>query len=248
LLAARRSSLTGILEGLDLDAWDPTRDRALAARYDEATLERRARNKRALQREVGLAMAADTPLVAAAVRGGGEVMLGAMAQLLADPAPVGAIQTILLGAGSPAMDREARALARQYPGRAAAVGRASAELLHRVCGGADMVLVDEPGQTGGLAHRVALRYGAVPVARQTGSAADMVVEGGRRGNGFGFADYNAASLLAAVRRALGVYRQPAKWQALARRGMRQAQNWGWERAARSYLALYQQALVQREEP
>ena len=88
----------------------------------------------------------------------------------------------------------------------------------------------------------------MPVVRKTGGLADTIVDASnaRRGNGFTFTDYNPAALLAALRRALARYGQPTRWQALQRRGMRQAAALGWDRAARAYQALYQQALAHRE--
>ena len=244
LLTARQDHTTGILEGLDLETWDPARDRALRARYSEATLDRRSRNKRALQREFGLNVAAGVPLLAANLRPKGEAVLAAMEQLLADPSPAGAVQVALLASGATGLELQARALVRRHPGQAV-VRRMNDGLERGIYGGADVVIVDGAG--GGLRHRAALRYGAVPVARQAGSAADIVVERGPRANGFGFADYNAAPLLAAARRALTRRGQPARWRAMQQRGMRQALGWGWEHAAHAYLTLYQQALADREE-
>jgi starch synthase len=96
---------------------------------------------------------------------------------------------------------------------------------------------------------IALRYGVVPLARAAGARADVVIDATtpRRGAGFVFTDYNSGALLAAARRALRAYRRASRWTVLQRRGLQQARHFTWARAARSYLALYQQATAWRKE-
>ena len=96
---------------------------------------------------------------------------------------------------------------------------------------------------------IAQRYAAVPIVRRTGGLADTVVDAARagRGTGFMFTDYNAPALLKAVRRALRLYRRPAGWQALQRRGLRLAEGFAWTESAKAYVVLYQQAILRRKE-
>jgi starch synthase len=252
LLRARQTEgrLTGILNGLDLAAWDPAADKALAARFDAERLARRAMNKRRLQRDLALPAAPRAPLLAMISRldtqKGLEIALPALRTLLNEELEA---QAILLGTGLPALEQETAALAREFPRQARAALRFDGRLARQLYGGADMVLVPSLYEPCGLAQMIALRYGAVPVVRQTGGLADTVVDAAqaRQGNGFVFSDYNAGALLEALKRALRVYRRPARWQALQRRGSRQALRLGWERSAEAYAALYQQAISRRKE-
>lgn len=252
LLRARQAAgeYSGILNGLDLDAWDPARDRALKARYDAARLEGRAINKRALQRALGLPAEPRAPLVGMVARLDGQkgldIAVPAVRALLAARPEA---QAIFLGTGAAALEAELRALARGFPRQALAALRFDAELARQIYGGADLVLVPSRFEPCGLSQMIALRYGAVPVVRRTGGLADTVIDASqpRQGNGFVFADYNSSALLSALQRALALYQAPSRWQALQRRGLRQAPRFGWEHSARAYLALYQQAITQRKE-
>jgi starch synthase len=252
LLQAQHAAgrLTGILNGLDLAAWDPAKDKALPARFDAGRLARRAVNKRRLQMELGLPVAARAPLLAMVTRldtqKGLEIALPALRTLMrGEPAA----QAVVLGTGLAALEQATKALAREFPDQARAVLRFDAGLARRLYGGADLVLVPSLYEPCGLTQMIALRYGAVPVARRTGGLADTVIDAdeGRGGNGFVFSDYNAGALLEAMQRALKVYRRPARWQALQRRGLRQALRLGWEGPAKAYAALYQQAVTRRKE-
>jgi starch synthase len=242
--------LTGILNGLDLDVWDPARDTALPARFDAERLARRAVNKRRLQKELALPVAPRAPLLAMVSRldtqKGLEIALPALRALLKEQPEA---QAVVLGTGLPRLEQETRALAREFPGQARAVLRFDTGLARRLYGGADMLLVPSLYEPCGLSQMIALRYGAVPVVRQTGGLADTVVDAAepRKGNGFVFSDYNACALLEALQRARGVYRRPARWQALQRRGLRRALRLGWEGPATAYAALYQQAVTRRKE-
>jgi starch synthase len=175
-----------------------------------------------------------------------EIALPALRALLAEQPQA---QAVVLGAGLPALEQEAAALAREFRGQARAVRRFDGRLARQVYGGADVLLAPSLYEPSGLAQMVALRYGAVPVVRRTGGLADTVVDAAqpRQGNGFVFSDYNAGALLAALQRALAVYRRPARWQALQRRGLRRALGLGWAQAAPAYAVLYQRAVTRRKE-
>ncbi len=248
VLQARRDRLVGILNGLDLDFWNPRRDPHLSARYDADTLDRRDKNKRALQKALGLPLAARTPLLGVVSRldtqTGFDIGVPALRELLAGPDEA---QLVVLGSGLPAIEADFRALAAENPERVR-VGF-DAALASRIFAGADLLLAPSRYEPCGLAQMIGLRYGAPPLVRATGGLADTVTDDAvaRRGTGFVFTDYNSAALLAGLRRALSVYRRPDRWRALQRRGMRQALQFSWARSAESYLALYQQAITLRKE-
>jgi starch synthase len=249
-LAARRDRLTGILNGLDLDVWDPAVDRQIQARFDAAHLPRRAANKRALQKALGLPLEPQTPLLGIVSRldtqKGFDLAQPALRELLdgTDPA-----QVAVLGTGLKPIEAAFKVLARDYPNRVRAELRFDPRLARQIYAGADVLLIPSRYEPCGLSQMVAQRYGTVPVVRRTGGLADTVVDAWppSQGTGFMFRDYNSPALLKALRRALRLYRQPARWQALQRRGMRLAKSFAWTGSANAYLALYQQAILRRKE-
>ena len=250
LLKARRQRLVGILNGLDLDDWDPSRDTAIAARFDAASLDRRVDNKLALQKALGLPVEPRTPLIGIVSRldtqKGFDLALPALRQLLRQPRRP---QVAVLGTGLPEIEAGFQALAREFGGRVRLELRFDAGLARQIYAGADMLLVPSRYEPCGLAQMIAQRYGAVPVVRRTGGLADTVVDASvaRRGTGFVFTDYNSGALLRALRRALRLYRRPGDWRALQRRGLRRAPSFAWAHSARAYLALYQRAIAYRKE-
>ena len=248
VLRARRSRLFGILNGLDTELWNPKRDPRLAARFDSAHLPKRAANKLALQREAGLPPRPDAPLVGIVSRldtqKGFDIAVPALRQCLASDA-----QLVVLGTGLPQLEAGFKALGREFPDRAHVALRFDSALAARIYAGADLLLVPSRYEPCGLTQMIALRYGAVPVVRRTGGLADTVTDYGveKSGTGFVFRDYNSSALLRALRRALAVYRRPARWQALQARGLRHAAtHFSWARAAQEYVALYQKALAYRQ--
>jgi len=172
-----------------------------------------------------------------------EIVLPALRPLLRQ----GAAQFILLGSGLPKIEAAFQKLGQQFPGRASINLKFDAALASRIYAGADMLLIPSRYEPCGLTQLIAMRYGAVPIVRQTGGLADTVMDYKlpQTGTGFVFRGYNSASLAAALRRALAVYRRPQKWRALQRRGM--ARDFSWVRSAKEYLALYRQALEWRRE-
>jgi starch synthase len=244
VLAARRDRVVVIPHGLDLEVWDPAHDPHLAACYDVDQLDRRALNKRALQEALGLAPLPRAPLLALlpprAPSPGLETVLPALRALLAREPEVQ-----LAAAAWPYGSSEAlRALAREFAGRVRLGSAGDVWPGRRFLAAADLVLALSP-----LAALTALRYGAVPLAHAAGDLASIVTDTAvaRNGTGFCYSDYNSSALLAALERALRAYRQPARWRALQRRGMRRALRFSWARSATAYLALYQQAMTFRKE-
>ena len=250
LLAARRDRLSGILNGLDLAQWNPATDRQIAARFDRSRLPRRAANKRALQRELHLPALPRVPLLGIVSRldtqKGFDLAAPALRQLLAGPDTV---QVAVLGSGLKPIEDAFQDLARDFPDQVRVELRFDPALARQIYAGADLLLIPSRYEPCGLAQMIAQRYAAVPVVRRTGGLADTVVDAARarQGTGFMFTDYNAPALLKAVRRALRLYRRPAGWQALQRRGLHLAERFAWTESAKAYVVLYQRAILRRKE-
>jgi starch synthase len=232
LLRRRREVLTGILNGIDVEDWNPATDPRLAQRYDPHTLEAKAANKAALQRRMGLELDDDLPLLGVVSRlthqKGTDLIAGAAEELAAMPA-----QLALLGKGQRAQEEALLALAARHPGRIAVRVGFDEDLAHAIEAGADLFLMPSRFEPCGLNQMYSQRYGTPPVARATGGLIDTIVDGV---TGFLFEGADAAALIAAVRRALAAYRDPARWARIQRAGM--SADFSWSAAARRYADLY----------
>ena len=234
LLRHRAAALRGILNGVDTQAWNPERDRFLAFAYGSASLERKALNKKALQEELGLEPRAGVPLLGMVSRlthqKGADLVAAAAEELVALPA-----QLAVLGAGS--RDYEEMFLKIKNKDAALRLGFDEA-LAHRIEAGADLFLMPSRFEPCGLNQMYSQRYGTPPVARATGGLADTIADGE---TGFLFGPAEASALVAAVRRAIGLWREEPRRLAVQRAGM--ARDFGWAGPARQYAELYARLAV-----
>jgi starch synthase len=237
VLRHRRADLHGILNGIDVTEWDPARDRHLAAHYSSRDLAGKAACKAALQRELSLPVRPDVPLLGMVSRLAEQKGIDLLAAVLPDLA-VRDVQLALLGSGSREHEDAFRRAAAARPDRLAVRIGFDEALAHRIEAGADAFLMPSRYEPCGLNQMYSLRYGTLPVVRAVGGLEDTVedFDGWQRGTGFKFKDYTPQAFLLAVRRALDTYRDRRTWQALVLRGM--AQDFSWDRSARSYEALY----------
>jgi len=244
LLSQRAGDLAGILNGIDIALWDPATDRHLERNYDAGNLGAKGRNKWALQSDLGLEAAPERPLLGMVARlveqKGADLVLEAAPQLIA----LGA-QLVLLGSGEKRLEEAFSTLAHRYPGSVGVKIGFDEALAHRIEAGADLFLMPSRFEPCGLNQMYSMRYGTPPVVRRTGGLADSVVDHGAvdedAPTGFVFDGEDADSLVAAIERALAVYRSPMRWQALQRSAM--ARDSGWDPSALEYLALYRRALA-----
>lgn len=245
-LSSRADHLTGILNGLDPNRWNPAQDEALQVRFGSSELLRRKANKAHLTAELGLATQADLPLLAMVTRldqqKGADLALDAL-----DHLHQAAWQFVLLGTGDPALEARARSFAEANRERARAVLRYDDRLARRIYAGADAILVPSRYEPCGLVQMIAMRYGCIPIVRATGGLKDTVREDlpADAGLGFVFESADPSALAAAIERALRVYKDPPRWQALQQRGM--AQDFTWARSARAYQAVYRDAVAAAKE-
>ena len=235
-----------MLNGIDSRSWDPATDAALASRFDVDTLEERTANREALREEAGL-----EPDERALVLGmvsrvdsqkGFDIALPALRRWLDSGG-----QLVILGSGDDAIERQLATLELGWRGRASVRLRFDPPYARRIYGGADAVLIPSRYEPCGLTQMIAMRYGAVPIARRTGGLADTIDDAGDPGGtGFLFDGYDPASLLHALERAAGVYAHRDEWRELQRRGMKK--DFSWDRSAAAYEALYREALRYRRAP
>ena len=231
-LRDRSQSITGVLNGIDVAAWDPATDKEIPMHFNVDTLPRRLVNKSALQKSVGLPEDARMPLLAMVGRidrqKGIDLAFDALRQLSGRT-----WQFVLLGSGDPALENIATALEKEFPNRVRAVIRYDAALSRLIYAGADMLLMPSRYEPCGLAQMIAMRYGCVPVVCATGGLKDTVEEGR---TGFLFEKDDSEKMAEAIQRALGVFINPEKWQRYQRNGM--AEDFSWSRSARQYAMLY----------
>lgn len=247
VLRARSDRLHGVLNGIDTQSWNPATDEVLRARFDAGSLELRPANKTALQEETGLQTDGEAFLLGVVSRLDSQKGFDIATPVLRRWIQAGG-QFAALGSGDPAIERDLAALELAFPGRASVRLRFDPPHSRRIYGGADAILIPSRYEPCGLAQMIAMRYGAVPIARRTGGLADTITDAGDPGGtGFLFDGYDSASLAHALDRAGRVYADREKWIELQQRGM--ARDFGWDRSAAQYEGLYREALrYRRGEP
>jgi starch synthase len=242
VLAERHADLFGIVNGLDYSVWDPSADGLLACKFSPARPAGKARCKRAVQEELGLHVDAQRPLLVMVSRlaeqKGLDILGEALPGIMALP-----VQFALLGDGEERYKWAFGELAGRYPGRMAVRFGLDERLAHRLTAAADIYLMPSRFEPCGLSQLIALRYGAVPVVRETGGLADTITDSV---NGFTFFEYNATALLVAVRRALAAMANSTFWKKLVRECM--TEDWDWRRSAGEYARLYALARSRRGLP
>lgn len=238
VLQERRANLTGIMNGIDVDVFNPMTDPLVVFRYDARHTENRARNKAVLQEKMGLTR--DDASMLFAYNGRldkqkGITLIQDVIRQLLDNLP---IQFVLLGDGSSEYKMFFQKLVEDYPGRAAAMLQYDGEMPKVIYAGADAMLMPSKFEPAGLVQLEAMRYGAIPIVRKTGGLADTVEDADpehRIGTGFVFEKYDAQALLISVVRAYETYRNAHEWRRLVERAM--AQDFSWKNSARKYIAL-----------
>lgn len=245
LLRNRRDVLSGILNGVDTEVWNPAADRALARSFDARHLSQRAENKAALQRQFGLDTDAGALLFGVVSRlteqKGLQLVLAGLGELLARGG-----QLVVLGSGDAELEAAFRTAARMHP-RAVAVHVGYDETLsHRVFAGTDVTLVPSRFEPCGLTQLYALAYGSLPLVHRVGGLADTVTDvalenlADGSATGFVFDGFDRAAYLAALRRTFALRTRKAEWRRVQRTAMQR--RFDWEGAAARYVALYRSLL------
>ena len=245
LLRARAQHLSGILNGIDTDEWNPATDKALEATYTVDTLDAKARNKRALQADFGLDPAATGPLLCVVSRltdqKGLDLLAAALPTLIERDG-----QLALIGTGDSALENAFLDLQRMRPDRIGVRIGYDETVSHRLQAGADAIVVPSRFEPCGLTQLYALRYGTVPVVARTGGLADTVIDANyaalaaNTGTGVQFSPVTANALRGALSRTADLYADSATWRGMQLRGM--AENFDWSRPGAEYAALYQSLL------
>ncbi len=237
ILRNRSYKLSGILNGIDTVGYDPETDKNIFCNYSAADPSGKAKNKQALQEIFGLPQNEGTPvigIVSRLVSHKGFDLVKAVLRELLDTADV---QVVILGSGDWEYESFFKEVAANYPHKVGLRVGFVPDLARKIYAGADIFLMPSKSEPCGLSQMVALRYGTIPIVRETGGLKDTVTDSGDgQGNGFTFKSYNAHDMLDAIRRALGAYANGEEWQKLVLRALECDNSWG--RSANEYIRLY----------
>ncbi len=246
LLRARASVVSGIVNGIDYEEFNPATDPALARHYTADTLGQRIANKRALQEQAGLPVSDGSVLFATVTRLFAQKGIDLVAVAFDAMLATKDAQLVVLGTGDEDVHKMLARLEAKYPQRVKAWFDFNPKLGQQIYAGCDVFLMPSRYEPCGLGQLISLRYGAVPLVRRTGGLADTVQNADlplRSGTGFVFDAANAQELEHAAWRAIAAFENLAGWRALQERGMRQ--DWSWGRAAGKYRELYDAAIIDR---
>ncbi len=229
---------TGIINGIDTDYYNPETDEDIVKRYTAESIEDKAQNKAALQKELGLDAREDVPLIAMVSRLVSHKGFDLVKCVAHDIMHLN-VQLVLLGTGDSEFEWFFSDFAGQYPGECVVRLAFDKALAKRIYAGADIFLMPSKSEPCGLAQMIASRYGTVPIVRETGGLVDTIKPYNPKtgkGNGVTFASYNAHDMLDAIGRAVKLYNDADRWDELKRNAM--AMDFSWDASAREYLEMY----------
>lgn len=242
LLATRSHEIYGILNGIEIQEWNPATDPYLPSTYSIERLADKSQVKQSLQAQLGLEIAPHKPLLGVVSRLTHQKGLDLFLSI-AEPLLARQCQIALLGAGDPHMEQGFRHLAQQYPGQISATIGYKEALSHQIMAGADMFIMPSRFEPCGLNQMYGLRYGTPPIVTHTGGLADSVQDTNKlslknkTATGFVLEHADSRSLLDTIDRALTCYQDAEAWQQIQRNGMQQDVSWA--RSAQAYFELYQ---------
>ncbi|CAN7362343.1 glycogen synthase GlgA [Pararhizobium sp. LjRoot255] len=245
LLTARLSHLSGIVNGIDADVWNPQTDTHIAANYGPTTLKKREINRKALSEHFGFDNAPG-PIFCVVSRLTWQKGMDVLAEVIDDIVDNGG-KLAVLGSGDPSLESAFLTAAARHPGRVGMVTGYNEPLSHLMQAGADAIIIPSRFEPCGLTQLYGLRYGCVPIVAHTGGLADTIIDANeaalaaRVATGFQFSPVSAASLRQALRRAFAAYRQPKVWARLQAQGMKS--DVSWDLSAHRYADLYSSLLA-----
>ncbi len=235
--------LHGVVNGIDYNIYNPEKDKNIEVNYSIKTLDKKVENKLALQKLVNLPVNKDIPVIGMVTRmvamKGLDMIRYILDELLQED-----IQFVLLGTGDKEYEDLFKYFQNVYPHKMAARIYFDESHSHQVYAGSDMFLMPSLAEPCGISQLISLRYGTVPIVRETGGLKDTVVPYNKytgEGNGFSFKNQNAHELLFTIKEALNLYKDKTKWRHLMISGMKSKNDW--EESSKEYIKLYSEILA-----
>ena len=241
ILRERSYKLRGILNGIDVENYNPETDKDVFKNYSVDNMRGKAVNKRELQKLLGLPEKSDTPVMGMVSRLVSHKGLDLCKAVLDELLSTTDIQLVVLGSGDYQYEEFFRGLAERYPDKVGLCLGFIPDLARKIYAGSDMFLMPSKSEPCGLSQMVALRYGSIPIVRETGGLRDSGSDSGDgEGNGFVFSSYNAHDMLHAIKRAVAGYQDKKGWPILVKRAMESDNSWG--KSANEYIRMYKEVL------
>ncbi|BBN06964.1 starch synthase [Marchantia polymorpha subsp. ruderalis] len=248
LLRSRSAVINGITNGIDIEEWNPATDKYLASQYSLDDISGKAECKAALQKELGLPVRPDVPLIGFIGRldyqKGPDIIQAGLPELMTDD-----VQMVMLGSGYPDVEKWMAGAEASYPEKFRGWVGFSVPVAHRITAGCDILLMPSRFEPCGLNQLYAMMYGTVPVVHCTGGLRDTVenynpiAHGGQgAGTGWTFSPLTKDAMMGAMWNAIGTYRHhKAEWNGIMERGM--SQDFSWDRAALQYEQVFNWAFI-----
>lgn len=239
VLKGKEGRVVGILNGIDYEVWNPAKDKLINFQFSLFNFQLgKAENKKILQKELGLVVNANLPLLAFIGRlepkqKGLDILYETLEKLL----PVGNFRFILLGIGDKEWEEKFRVQSLKFKEKMVFICRFDERLAHQIYAAADTILVPSLFEPCGLPQMIGMRYGALPIVRKTGGLADTVID---NETGFVFKEYSSEALVETIVRAIRQSNNQALWERMVRQAM--SQDFSWESSARKYLEIYRKAI------
>ena len=242
LLSHREDTLSGIINGIDLDQWNPETDETITQQYNSTTLDQKQLNKSSLQQRASLPVDQDVAVIGLIGRlveqKGIDLVIDCLPDLATMP-----VQFILLGSGDKSYEMRLMNIAHLYPDKISITLGYDEQLAHLIEAGADIFLMPSRFEPCGLNQMYSLRYGTIPIVRKTGGLADSVVDSipetikEKSATGIVFNEPTAGALLEAVKRTLLLFDNKKTWKTIQQSAM--SQDLSWQHSAKQYLKLYE---------
>lgn len=237
ILRDRQFKLSGILNGIDVVGYDPETDKSIFKNFSAEDFSGKKVNKQKLQEYFNLPQNADTPIMGIVSRLVDHKGLDLVKTVMEEILCTEDIQLVVLGSGDWQYENFFRYLAEKYPNKVGLRLGFIPDLARKIYAGTDLFLMPSKSEPCGLSQMVALRYGSIPIVRETGGLKDSISDSGdHEGNGFTFASYNAHDMMYTIRRALEGYKNREGWNTLVERALKCDNSW--KKSANDYIKLY----------
>jgi starch synthase len=230
VIRQNQNKISGILNGIDVDFFDPAKDKFIKQNYTLKTLDKKIKNKLALQKQLGLKQDKNIPLAGLISRLAWQKGL----ELFTKEAAELPCQFVFLGTGEKKYENQLKKLAKIYPDKISAQIIFDIKLAQRIYASSDIFLMPSRFEPCGLGQMIAMRYGTIPLVRATGGLADTV----DKKVGFSFSDFSSYAFIKTLEQALNTYyKKPEKWKKMQKNGMKK--DFSWNKSAKEYLKLYE---------